>query len=71
MTALVFPATLRLHDGLWAAALALLLAVWLPAGPAAAQGRLEARYEASLAGIPIGKGAWVIDGFLVSNWHWT
>ena len=61
MTALVFPATLRLHDGLWAAALALLLAVWLPAGPAAAQGRLEARYEASLAGIPIGKGAWVIE----------
>lgn len=29
--------------------------------PAAAQGRLEAEYEASLAGIPIGKGAWVVD----------
>ena len=35
--------------------------VWLAPVPAAAQGRLEAQYEASLAGIPIGKGAWVID----------
>jgi Protein of unknown function (DUF3108) len=26
-----------------------------------AQGRLEARYEATLAGIPVGKGAWTID----------
>ena len=26
-----------------------------------AQGRLDARYTASLAGIPIGRGAWVID----------
>ena len=43
------------------AALALLVAGWASAGPAAAQGRLEARYEVSLAGIPIGKGAWVID----------
>jgi uncharacterized protein DUF3108 len=30
-------------------------------GQAHAQGRLDARYEASLAGIPIGKGAWVIE----------
>jgi Protein of unknown function (DUF3108) len=29
--------------------------------PAVAQGRLEARYEATLAGIPVGKGAWSID----------
>ncbi len=29
--------------------------------PAAAQGRLEAQYEASLAGIPVGKGAWNIE----------
>jgi len=29
--------------------------------PAWAQGKLEARYSASLAGIPIGKGSWVID----------
>jgi hypothetical protein len=32
-----------------------------PAGQALAQGKLEARYEATLAGIPIGKGAWTID----------
>jgi hypothetical protein len=29
--------------------------------PADAQGRLDARYTVSLAGMPIGKGAWVID----------
>jgi hypothetical protein len=29
--------------------------------PAAAQGRLDAKYEASLAGLPIGKGAWIVD----------
>jgi hypothetical protein len=31
------------------------------AGAAHAQGKLEARYSASLAGIPIGKGSWVVD----------
>jgi hypothetical protein len=31
------------------------------AHPAFAQGKLEARYEATLAGIPVGKGAWTID----------
>ena len=31
------------------------------AAPAAAQGKLEAQYEATLAGIPVGKGAWHID----------
>ena len=38
-------------------------AFWLaPAMPSAfAQGRLDARYEATLAGIPVGKGAWTID----------
>lgn len=30
-------------------------------GPACAQGRLEARYTASVAGIPVGRGSWVID----------
>jgi hypothetical protein len=36
--------------------------IWLaPAHGALAQGRLEARYEATLAGIPVGKGAWSID----------
>jgi Protein of unknown function (DUF3108) len=38
-------------------------AFWLaPATPSAfAQGRLDARYEATLAGIPVGKGVWTID----------
>jgi hypothetical protein len=31
------------------------------AAPALAQGRLEARYVVTLAGIPIGKGNWVVD----------
>ncbi len=31
------------------------------ADPALAQGRLDARYSVTLAGIPVGKGAWVID----------
>jgi hypothetical protein len=38
-----------------------LLGLVVPAGSAAAQGKLDARYEVTLAGIPIGKGAWVID----------
>ena len=32
-----------------------------PSGPAFAQGKLEAQYEATLAGIPVGRGAWNID----------
>ena len=47
-------------------------ALWLLAGlsamgaladsrPAAAQGKVEAKYEASLAGIPVGRGTWAID----------
>ncbi|WJR78061.1 DUF3108 domain-containing protein [Bradyrhizobium sp. NP1] len=35
-----------------------LLLSWLPA---AAQGRLDAQYEATLAGIPVGKGSWTIE----------
>ena len=31
------------------------------ADPALAQGRLDARYSVTLAGMPVGKGAWVID----------
>lgn len=31
------------------------------AAPAKAQGRLDARFVVTLAGLPIGKGAWVID----------
>jgi hypothetical protein len=36
---------------------------WLALAPQAAlaQGRLEAKYEASLAGIPVGKGSWTIE----------
>lgn len=33
----------------------------LLAGPALAQGKLEARYTASLAGIPVGSGVWVVE----------
>jgi len=44
-------------------ALSLTVALWLAAAssPAAAQGRLDAQYEATLAGIPVGRGAWTID----------
>jgi hypothetical protein len=48
---------LRLWGGLCAAAFMLLV----PQHAAFAQGRLDARYEATLAGIPVGKGAWAID----------
>ncbi len=46
----------RLGLGLCAAALSA-----LAPQAAAAQGRLEAQYEATLAGIPVGKGAWTIE----------
>src|SRR5271170_5124266 len=46
---------------------AIALTLLMPLHPAAAQGRLDARYEATLAGIPVGKGTWTIeitdDGF--------
>jgi hypothetical protein len=49
-------AALRVLGGLCAFAFVLL------ASPTAfAQGRLDAHYEATLAGIPVGKGAWIID----------
>jgi len=34
---------------------------WLAPEAALAQGHLDAQYEATLAGIPVGKGAWTID----------
>jgi hypothetical protein len=37
-------------------------------GPAWAQGKLEAQYAATLAGIPIGKGSWTID---ITNTNYT
>src|SRR5206468_2260143 len=50
-------AALRALGGLCAGLLAL-----LALQPCAqAQGKLEARYEASLANIPVGRGAWSID----------
>ena len=49
-------AALRVSSGLCAGAF------MLAAAPSAfAQGKLEAHYEATLAGIPVGKGAWSID----------
>lgn len=47
---------LRAQALLWAGAV--LLAV---TPSASAQGRLDAHYEATLAGIPVGKGVWTID----------
>ena len=49
----------------WSAAVCLIVAVLAAdaARVAAAQGRLEAEYTASLAGIPIGRGNWVIEIF--------
>ncbi|MBR1155067.1 DUF3108 domain-containing protein [Bradyrhizobium sp. JYMT SZCCT0428] len=35
--------------------------LWLAPLEASAQGRLDAHYEASLAGIPVGKGTWTIE----------
>src|SRR3954471_7106020 len=36
-------------------------ALFWQAAPAAAQGRLDAQYEASLSGIPVGRGSWAIE----------
>jgi hypothetical protein len=44
----------------WLAA-PIVAAACLAGGDAAAQGKLDARYTATLAGVPIGRGAWVID----------
>jgi hypothetical protein len=51
------PVALRVWGGLFALALMLLAAPHT----ASAQGKLDAHYEATLAGIPVGKGAWTID----------
>jgi hypothetical protein len=40
---------------------ALLVGIAAGASQAAAQGRLEAEYTATLAGIPIGRGNWIVD----------
>jgi hypothetical protein len=41
--------------------MALFVMVSAASAPAAAQGRLEAEYVATLAGIPIGRGDWIVD----------
>jgi hypothetical protein len=48
----------------------LCLALVLLAAPVAAhaEGKLEAHYRASLAGLPIGKGSWVVD---IGDSHYT
>ncbi len=53
----ISPGFARLLGGLCACTL---LSLAVPQA-ASAQGRLEARYEATLAGIPVGKGAWTIE----------
>src|SRR5258707_12693891 len=53
------PAALGLRVPVSLCAGALLLLAALP--PAFAQGKLDASYEATLAGIPFGTGAWTID----------
>ena len=51
----------RLHCLKSCLAATVLVAVCLAGGDADAQGKLDARYTATLAGVPIGRGAWVID----------
>src|SRR5262245_66436306 len=46
----------------------LVLAISASPFPASAQARLEARYSATVAGIPIGTGSWAID---VSDGQYT
>ena len=35
--------------------------VFMGTGPVVAQGRLDAKYEAKLSGLPVGRGSWLID----------
>jgi len=44
-----------------AAFVAAIAAFFGPAQPARAQGKLDALYTASLAGIPLGRGAWIVE----------
>lgn len=39
----------------------IMMAILLSVPPALAQGKLDARYEVTLAGIPVGRGAWTIE----------
>jgi len=60
----VAPSNFR--PAMFGAMAAVVLAAWPVAGHA--QGKLEARYVVTLAGIPIGKGAWVVD---IADDHYT
>ena len=56
------PLTSALCSRLWLATLAGAGALFsLSPREAAAQGRLDAHYEATLSGIPVGKGSWTIE----------
>src|ERR1700759_5117456 len=55
------PLTTRLNIPARSAWLAAAAWLGLAPQPTAAQGRLEAQYEASLAGIPVGRGTWAIE----------
>jgi hypothetical protein len=57
----VFRVPLRIHRAVVGAGLMLALLGCFRIDWAHAQGRLEARYMATLAGIPLGVGTWVID----------
>jgi hypothetical protein len=60
----LFPAIRRAETFAWPLTFVALVAA---AEPAVAQATLDARYEASLAGIEVGKGAWVIQ--VDDNWY--
>ena len=51
----------RLAGGRMIAAVALILSTVSIGGPAHAQGRFEARYSVTIAGIPVGQGVWIAD----------
>ena len=53
--------TMGLRPGLAAAAGILAVGLGVAADSAAAQAKLDAKYTATLAGLPIGKGSWVLD----------
>src|ERR1700753_2894868 len=55
------PLTVRFTISARSAWLAAATCLLLAPQPAAAQGRLEAQYEATLAGIPVGRGTWAIE----------
>src|SRR5712692_3819031 len=57
MISLTAATALRVSASLCAGALLLLAGI----PPASAQGRLDAHYEATLSGIPVGTGAWTIE----------